>query len=202
MSSFDLLLQRYPQLRSCRDAIEQAHTILVKTFKNGGKLLVAGNGGSASDSGHMSTELLKSFCKKRPIPHDLAEKLGNEITAHLEGALPIISLPDFVAFHTAYANDRDAEYSFAQLVLALGQKGDTFLAISTSGRSNNILHAIQVANAKAMNIIGLTGETGGFMREHCTACIDVPERETFKIQELHLPVYHALCQALEHHFWK
>jgi D-sedoheptulose 7-phosphate isomerase len=195
-------LERYPQLVACQRVLEDALAILLVTFENGGKLLIAGNGGSAADAGHMAGELLKSFCKRRPIPAALAEQIGSETASNLEGALPVIPLPDFVSFHTAYANDRSAEYSFAQLVLALGNKGDAFLGISTSGNSKNIIHAIRVARAKGLQVIGLTGATGGKMGNLCAACIAVPERETFKVQELHLPVYHALCQAIECYFFE
>jgi D-sedoheptulose 7-phosphate isomerase len=201
VSACDLLFQRYPSLQLCRKAIEEAYDNLIAVFENGGKLLVAGNGGSASDAGHLAGELLKSFQKKRPIPNDLREKLGEEMASHLEGTLPVIPLPDFVSFHTAYANDRDGAYAFAQLVLSLGKESDAFLAISTSGNAKNIIHAIQVAHAKKIKVIGLTGKSGGKMREHCFPCICVPEDETFKIQELHLPVYHALCQELENYFF-
>lgn len=201
MAVFETLLQRYPRLTECAKTIEQALTILCDTFRNQKKVLVAGNGGSASDSGHIAGELLKSFCRKRPIPSTIAQQLPLEITEQLEGALPIISLPDFVAFHTAYANDRSATFSFAQLVLALGQPGDLFLGISTSGNSKNILYAAQVARAKGMSVLGLTGQSGGAFKPLCNVCINVPEQETYKIQELHLPVYHALCQAIEAEFF-
>ncbi|MDE6576515.1 MAG: SIS domain-containing protein [Opitutales bacterium] len=197
MEVFENLLKRYPQLSVCKDDIEKVFTALLSVFQQQKKLLVVGNGGSAADSGHIAGELLKSFCRKRPIPQNIAAQLPAEITEQLEGALPVISLPDFVAFHTAYANDRSAAYGFAQLVLALGQPGDVFWAISTSGNSKNILHAAQVARAKSMPVIGLTGQSGGALKSLCDVCIAVPEVETYKIQELHLPIYHALCQALE-----
>ncbi|MDR2812784.1 MAG: SIS domain-containing protein [Puniceicoccales bacterium] len=201
MSAFNPLWERYPQLTICRDAIIAAYDILITSFESGGKLLLAGNGGSAADAGHIAGELLKSFCKKRSIPADIAAKIGPEMASNLEGALAAIPLPDFVSFHTAYANDRDAEYNFAQLVLALGDENDVLLALSTSGNSKNIIHAIQIALAKNLKVIGLTGRSGGMMRDLCTVCIGVPEDETFKIQELHLPIYHALCQAVEVHFF-
>jgi D-sedoheptulose 7-phosphate isomerase len=201
MNAFESLLERYPQLNICRRALEDALAILIASFGCGGKLLIAGNGGSAADAGHISGELLKSFCKKRPIPAEITKKIDPEMVGQLEGALPAIPLPDFIAFHTAYANDRRGEYSFAQLVLALGGESDVLLALSTSGNSKNIMHAIRIARAKNMKIIGLTGRTGGTMGDLCTACIRVPEDETFKIQELHLPIYHALCQAIEAHFF-
>jgi D-sedoheptulose 7-phosphate isomerase len=201
MDDLDRLFQRYPQLQSCHRSIGEAYGVLVSVFENGGKLLIGGNGGSAADSGHMAGELLKSFCKKRPIPVDIAEKIGEEMASKLEGALPVIALADFVTFHTAYGNDRNGEYAFAQLILALGKPQDALLAISTSGNSKNILHSVNVARAKDMAVIGLTGMTGGALGAFCRPCICVPERETFKVQELHLPVYHALCQALENHFF-
>ncbi|MDR2807238.1 MAG: SIS domain-containing protein [Puniceicoccales bacterium] len=201
-SHLDLLWQRYPQLQTCRHAIEKMCALLISLFENGGKLLIAGNGGSAADAGHISCELLKNFCKQRPIPAHIAEKLNSAIIPNLEGALPAIPLADFSAFHTAYANDRNAEYAFAQLVLALGNPNDALLVISTSGNSKNMLHAIHVANAKNMPILGLSGASGGIMKRYCTVCVCVPETETFKVQELHLPIYHALCQALESHFFK
>jgi D-sedoheptulose 7-phosphate isomerase len=201
MANLDLLCRRYPQLNSCRGAIEKVRDMVIAVFENGGQLLIAGNGGSAADAGHMAGELLKSFCKNRPIPVDIAERLGEEEACQLEGALPAIPLPDFTSFHTAYANDRHGDYGFAQLVLALGRAQDALLAISTSGNSKNILHAIHVANAKRMKVVGLSGVTGGAMGEHCGACICVPEEETFKIQELHLPIDHALCRELEDHFF-
>jgi D-sedoheptulose 7-phosphate isomerase len=201
MSAFESFLERYPQLNIYRDTLEDALAILITSFESGGKLLIAGNGGSAADAGHISGELLKSFCKKRPIPMKIAQKIGPEMAEQLEGTLPAIPLTDFVSFHTAYANDRNAAYSFAQLVLALGGKNDVLLAISTSGNSKNIIHAIRVAQAKNLEVIGLTGRTGGKMRDLCTACICVPEDETFKIQELHLPIYHTLCQELENYFF-
>jgi D-sedoheptulose 7-phosphate isomerase len=201
MSALESLGERYPQLSICRGAIGQARDILIASFEGGGKLLLAGNGGSAADAGHISGELLKSFCKKRPIPQDIAIKIGSEMASNLEGALPAIALPDFVSFHTAYANDRNAEYNFAQLVSALGGEGDVLWGLSTSGNSKNIIHAIRIARAKDLKVIGLTGRSGGMMRDLCTACICVPEEETFKIQELHLPVYPALCRAIEAHFF-
>lgn len=201
MNPLESLWGRYPQLDICRRSLEDALAILIASFGGGGKLLIAGNGGSAADAGHISGELLKSFCKKRPIPAKIAQEIGPQMAEQLEGALPAIPLSDFNAFHTAYANDRHWEYNFAQLVLALGSENDVLLALSTSGNSKNIVHAIQMARAKNMPVIGLTGRTGGRMRDGCTACICVPEDETFKIQELHLPVYHALCQAVEAHFF-
>lgn len=193
----DELFDRYPQLSVCKNDILSACSILEKTFKNGGKLLLCGNGGSAADCTHIAGELLKTFKKPRQITGKFRKIVGDEIADNLQGALPAISLPDMIGINTAYCNDCDPQYNFAQLVYGLGKLGDALLAISTSGNSQNVNLAATVAKAKDMTIIGLTGQTGGKLREKCDICIKVPENETFKIQELHLPVYHALCLMLE-----
>ncbi|MDR1432802.1 MAG: SIS domain-containing protein [Puniceicoccales bacterium] len=194
-------LKRYPQLAVCRDAIGAAHDAIATAFGGGGKLLVCGNGGSASDSGHIVGELLKSFRVKRRIDADVRSAVGDEIADNLQGALPAISLPDMVAIGTAYANDCDPRYCFAQLVYGLGQRGDVLLCISTSGNAKNAILAATVARAKGMCIVGLTGITGGLLAQHCDICLKAPESETFKIQELHLPIYHTLCLMLEQTFF-
>jgi D-sedoheptulose 7-phosphate isomerase len=171
------------------------------TFRNGGKLLICGNGGSASDSGHMAGELLKSFCIRREIDGGIRGAVGDEIADNLQGALPAISLPDMVAINTAYANDCDPRYCFAQLVYGLGNAGDALVCISTSGNAKNVTIAARVAKAKGMRIIGLTGLTGGALATHCDICIKAPESVTFRVQELHLPIYHTLCLMLEQNFF-
>ena len=198
------LFQRYPKLESCRASIIEAFETLLALYKNGGKLLIAGNGGSAADSDHITGELTKSFLFKRQIPSELEENLakmfgdeGKELSMHLEGGLPAIPLTVMNASNTAFANDTDPKASFAQLVNALGRKGDVFLGITTSGNSGNIIEALMVAKAKGMRTIALTGRTGGKCRGLADVCICAPEDETFKIQELHLPIYHALCTMIE-----
>ena len=198
------LFQRYPVLEACRGSIIEAYEALLALYKNGGKLLLAGNGGSAADSDHISGELTKSFLFSRAIPSELYDNLvnmfgdeGKELSEHLEGGLPVIPLTVFNASNSAFANDVDPKASFAQLVNALGSKGDVFLGITTSGNSGNIIKALMVAKAKGMKTIALTGRTGGKCKGLADICICAPEDETFKIQELHLPIYHALCTMIE-----
>lgn len=195
------LLRRYPQLSQCRDAIAESYGILAACFENSGKVLICGNGGSAADAGHMSAELLKAFCRPRILNECWQVKLSPALYNALQGSLPAIPLPDFVAIQTAFGNDCSPEFCFAQLVFGLGNVGDVLFSISTSGNSKNILAANEVARAKGMKVIGLTSRSGGQMKTQCDICIGVPEEETFKIQELHLPLYHALCLMLEARFF-
>ena len=198
------LFQRYPVLEACRSSIIEAYDSLLVLYKNGGKLLIAGNGGSAADSDHISGELTKSFLFDRAIPSELYDNLvklfgdeGKELSKHLEGGLPVVPLTVMNASNTAFSNDTDPKAAFAQLVNALGKKGDIFLGITTSGNSDNIIKALMVAKAKGMKTIALTGRTGGKCKGLADICICAPEDETFKIQELHLPIYHALCTMIE-----
>lgn len=202
------LVLRYPVLVCEKEHIEEAYRIMEECYQNGGKLLVAGNGGSASDAEHIVGELMKGFVKPRKVDAEFAQKLsdvdavqGKELADKLQGALPAIALVDHVALSTAYLNDVDPMLGFAQQVNGYGREEDVFLGISTSGNSKNILYACTVAKAKGMKVIGLTGRDGGKLREMSDVSIVVPEQETFKIQELHLPVYHALCLMLEERFF-
>ncbi|MDR3273852.1 MAG: SIS domain-containing protein [Puniceicoccales bacterium] len=193
--------ERYPVLERCKVDISKSCDLLENSFKAGKKLLLCGNGGSAADCGHIAGELLKSFKSKRLVVGNFRHSVGDEIADNLQGALPVISLPDMVAINTAYANDCDPRYNFAQLVYGLGFTGDVLLAISTSGNAKNVNLAATVARAKGMSVVGLTGESGGTLASKCNVCIRVPESETFKVQELHLPVYHTLCLVLERRFF-
>jgi D-sedoheptulose 7-phosphate isomerase len=195
------LLTRYPPLQSCAPDITAAYEVLKKTFAAGGKLLLCGNGGSAADSDHIAGELLKGFGHARTLPKADAKKLGGDLAKNLQGALPAIPLPQLTALVSAFGNDCDPKYVYAQLTWGLGRKGDALLAITTSGNSANVLHAADAAKARGMKVIGLTGTTGGKLLEKCDVCIRVPEKETFKIQEFHLPVYHCLCLMLEEEFF-
>jgi D-sedoheptulose 7-phosphate isomerase len=195
------LSAHYPALGECLADIRAAFDLLVHSYERGGKLLICGNGGSAADAEHMSAELLKGFRSGRALGESWRKILPRETWEVLQGALPAIPLPSFVAFQTAFSNDRRPEFCFAQLVLALGAAGDVLFAISTSGNASNVLLANGVARAKGMAAIGLTGADGGKMPASCDVCIRVPERETYRIQELHLPVYHALCAMVEAHFF-
>ena len=196
MNPFELY-QRYPILSECECSIKASYEALVECFSKGNKLLVCGNGGSASDSDHIAGELLKGFGIKRELSADEHKLYGSEIANQLEGSLPVIPLPNMSGVISAYSNDVSAEYVYAQLTHGLGKKGDLLLAISTSGNSQNVLHAAKVASAKGMTVIGLLGQSGGKLKDLCDISIRVPEQEVFKIQELHLPIYHVLCLAIE-----
>jgi phosphoheptose isomerase len=205
---FEQLVQRYPALLGCRPAIEQAYAALVQSFSDGGKLLICGNGGSAVDSDHIVGELMKAFVKPRTVEQEFQDALARmfgEDGAHtgkmLQGCLPTLSLTSQAALLSAIANDTDATMVYAQQVYGYGQKSDVLLAISTSGNSRNIIRAAQVARVKGMVVIGLTGKTGGKLAPLCDVAIRVPSSVTSEIQEWHLPIYHALCMALEEVFF-
>jgi len=202
------LTERYPTLKCCEDSIAEAYHAIEQSYLSQHKLLVAGNGGSAADSEHIVGELMKGFKLPRPINCDLAQSIkdiapdmGITIAEHLQGALPAIALTGHPGLSTAYMNDCVPELVFAQQMLGFGQAGDSFLAISTSGNSKNIIYAAIVAKAKGVKIIGLTGSKESKLSALADICIQVPETETYKIQELHLPVYHCLCLMLEDKFF-
>ena len=197
METIDELFVRYPQLKGCEGEIAKAFDLLLACYRNGGKVLTCGNGGSAADAEHIVGELLKKFKKHRNITEDVAEKLPPELAAKLEGALPAVSLVSMSGILTAFANDVAWETAFAQQVYGLGNPGDVLIALSTSGNSANCVNAALVAKAKGMKVVALTGSGGGKLGNLADAAIKVPEVETYKIQELHLPVYHALCAAIE-----
>ena len=204
----DLLTLRYPQLIVAKDCIVEAYQILEESYTNDGKLLVAGNGGSAADAEHIVGELMKGFVNPRKLEAEYSDalitvnkELGRVLSENLQGALPAIALDGHLALTTAYLNDCEPLLCFAQQVNGYGRKSDVFLGISTSGNSRNILYAATVAKAKGMKVIGLTGEKDSKLSEISDTCIQVPETETYKIQELHLPVYHCLCLMLEDTFF-
>ena len=201
MELLDELLVRYPELEVCRESIERAFSVLRGTYAAGGKLLICGNGGSAADADHMAAELLKGFKSKRPLNTQAKETLGSSLASKLQGALPTIPLPALVGLNTAYGNDCDPQYTFAQLVWGLGEAEDALLCLSTSGDSANVCHAAQVARAKGMSTLGLTGRSGGKLKDLLEVCVCVPEDEVYKIQERHLPIYHVLCLMLEKEFF-
>ena len=202
------LVKRYPHLASCEADVNGALEILIDSYRKGGKLLLCGNGGSASDCEHIVGELMKDFLIKRPITEDkraqmttLSPTLSADTLDSLQLGLPAISLASISAFNTAFANDRNPELVYAQGVLSLGREGDVLLAISTSGNAKNVLRAVEVAKGLGLTVVGLTGESGGAIRPLCDVCIRVPQKETYKVQELHLPVYHYLCAATEKYFF-
>ena len=197
------LIERYPALAVCEDSIGAALRLLCDGFRAGGKLLLCGNGGSCADCEHIAGELGKAFLKKRPLTDARVKEMTERFPAVapllplLEDALPAIPLPSLGALSTAYANDRNPELVFAQAVMSLGREGDMLLAISTSGNARNAVAAAKVARALGMRVLALTGAGGGALAGIADVTIAVPERETFKVQELHLPVYHYLCAAIE-----
>lgn len=201
------LLDRYPALKSAESEIYGAALSLIHLYQHKGKLLVCGNGGSAADSLHIVGELMKSFQQCRPIPLALRNKLekyedGDDLGSHLQMPLRAIALVCESGLNTAFANDVNPEYIFAQQVLGYGDKGDILMAISTSGNFRNVVYAAEIAKALGLTVIALTGQDGGKLKKLADICITVPEAETFKVQELHLPVYHALCLAVENEMFK
>ena len=204
----DFLITRYPKLSVCKESIWQAYLLLEQAYERDRKLLVCGNGGSASDSEHIVGELMKEFKLKRKIFKDQAEALkkidmemGSILADNLQGALPAISLTGHSSLTTAFMNDSEPELIFAQQVNGYGKPNDVFLGISTSGNSRNVLFAAIAAKSKGLKVIGLTGERKNRLSQFADVCIQVPETETYKIQELHLPVYHCICMMLEEHFF-
>ena len=204
----ETLVQRYPQLESCKDDIMKAYQLLEEAYSAGRKLLVAGNGGSASDSEHIVGELMKEFKLKRKIYAAQIDRLmqidaemGTVLADHLQGSLPAISLVGEPSLTTAFMNDAVPVLIFAQQVNGLGRAGDVFLGISTSGNSKNILYAATVAKAKGMKIVGLTGQNDSKLSAIADVTVKAPNMETYMIQELHLPIYHCWCLMLEDYFF-
>ncbi|MGO4698416.1 SIS domain-containing protein [Paenibacillus sp. 2TAB26] len=202
------LYAKYPDLKECLPEIQQSFSLLETCYRHNGKVLVAGNGGSAADSEHIVGELMKSFMLTRSVPETFRHQFtqlfpeeADEICNGLQGALPAISLVSQSAFMTAYANDVDSDMVFAQQVYGYGNEGDVFLSLSTSGNSRNIIRALQIAKAKGMKTVGLTGKSGGKMKVLCDVTITVPYYETPDVQERHLPIYHTLCIMLEEVFF-
>lgn len=208
MRHIDLLVERYASLESARNDIVAAYLLLEESYENGGKLLVAGNGGSAADAEHIVGELMKGFKLPRKPEADFAEELveqnqelGSVLAENLQGALPAIALDGHPALSTAYMNDCEPLLCFAQQVNGYGKSGDVFLGISTSGNSKNVLYAATTAHAKGMKVIGLTGAKDSKLKDMSDVCIKAPQTETYMIQELHLPIYHCLCLMLEDNFF-
>ena len=218
MRYLEMLEERYPVLGKIVPQIRQAYELLEECYAGGNKLLVAGNGGSCADSEHIVGELMKGFVKRREVSQedavllrkagrflsetaDIPENLGEELAYCLQEGLPAIALTGHNGLSTAFLNDVNGEMIYAQQLWGYGEAGDVFLGISTSGNSKNILYALVAAKAKGMKTIGLTGRDGGKMAGFADVSIIVPEDETYKIQELHLPVYHALCLMLEERFF-
>ena len=188
------LLTRYPQLNICKNDIENALSLMIDTYKKGGKILVCGNGGSSADADHIVGELMKGFLKSRKVTD---ERIPQELREKLQGALPAISLSAHTSLMTATINDNDADMVFAQQVYGYAKDNDLLIAISTSGNSQNVVNAVKVAKALGVKVVALTGQTGGELKQFADVTICAPSTETCKIQEYHLPIYHYLCAKVE-----
>ena len=211
--TIEILLRNHPALTACQDTIETARDLLIDTYREGGKLLLCGNGGSAADCDHIAGELLKGFLSHRPLSEEdclaLAESLPDGeadpdlylLAGQLQGGLPAISLPAQTAALTAVCNDTDPALIFAQLTWALGQAGDTLVCLSTSGNSRNVVLAAKAARAKGMKVLALTGERDSKLSELADVTVKAPSTETFRVQEYHLPIYHYLCAKIEEEFF-
>ena len=211
--TIETLLQNHPSLSVCRASIEAARDLLIRTYRKGGKLLLCGNGGSCADCDHIAGELLKGFLSHRPLSEEdcltLADTLPEGeadpdlylLAGQLQGGLPAISLPAQTAAVTAVCNDTDPALIFAQLTWALGQTGDTLICLSTSGNSRNVVLAAKAAKAKGLHVLALTGEADSALSALADVTVQVPARDTYRVQEYHLPVYHYLCAAVEASFF-
>ena len=208
MKHLELLIERYPALAVCESEIKRAIEAIIACYEKGGKLLLCGNGGSCADCDHIVGELMKGFLKKRPLDEskkaEMREKcaeLDEELLSKLQCGLPAISLPSITALGSAFNNDVDPELTYAQAAFALGKRGDVFVGLSTSGNAKNVYSAAKVAKSMGMTVISFTGAGGGKLATVADVAIKVPETETYKIQELHLPVYHTICADVEEYFF-
>ncbi|MCK5134679.1 MAG: SIS domain-containing protein [Bacteroidales bacterium] len=202
------MISRFPALESCKEDIENACSTVIDCYSNNGLLLLCGNGGSCADADHIVGELMKSFEKRRPVDKDLKHGLvsvsntrGAAIAEKLQHALPAISLNAHNALISAISNDVDPSLVYAQQIAGYGRKGDVLIAISTSGNSQNIVDAVITAKAKGLTVIGLTGQSGGEMKQYCDISICVPSISTPEVQEFHLPIYHTICKTVENRFF-
>ena len=208
-SSYEIikdLILRYPALAEAEGDITAAAEMMADCFRSGGKVMLCGNGGSASDSLHIVGELMKEFAVKRPLSAEMKAALSEAgddgyIAENLQGALPAVSLVGVTALESAYANDAAPDLGFAQQVFGLGSSGDLLFGITTSGNSANVIYAAKTAKAKGIKTVALTGGSGGKIKDICDCTIVAPANETYKIQEFHLPIYHTLCLALENEFF-
>jgi D-sedoheptulose 7-phosphate isomerase len=206
--SIDQLCERYSSLSGLKNTIAEAADMIIDCYTRGGKLLICGNGGSSTDADHFTAELMKSFESARPFDKSLKErfleisgKRGKYLGEKLEHALPVISLISNTALCTAISNDIDPSLIFAQQVIGYGEESDVLIGISTSGNSQNIIDACITAKALNLNVIGISGKTGGKMKHYCDLLVNVPETRTAWVQELHLPVLHEICLIVENHFY-
>jgi D-sedoheptulose 7-phosphate isomerase len=197
MDAINELILSFENLRMLENEIRTSANLITESFSNGNKLLLCGNGGSCADCEHIAGEMVKQFAKERPLNPEIVEKLDPELSSELHGGLPALSLPSMIGFHTAFNNDNNPEFAFAQQVVAFGKANDVLWGISTSGNSKNVLHAVKTAKALGLKTIGLTGENGGELSQIADITIKAPADHVARIQELHLPIYHAICAFVE-----
>lgn len=204
----DTLCNRYPSLTVVKNSIAEAARMIITCYSNGGKLMICGNGGSCADADHFAAELMKSFESERPLDETFKKRLyeisgtrGKYLGEKLEHSLPAIPLPSHTALATAISNDTGASLVYAQQLIGYGDEGDVLIGMSTSGNSQNIVDACITAKALNLNVIGITGKTGGKMKQYCDLLVNVPETRTAWVQELHLPVLHTICLMVENHFY-
>ena len=201
---FDLLFSHYPALKGCEDSITEAYQLMSNCYHTNGLIMVCGNGGSAADAEHIVGELMKDFKIKRPLNREQRQLIRSAfpddsefLSENLQQAIPAISLVSQTSFSTAFINDVNVEMAFAQLVLGYGKSGDVLIGLSTTGNSRNVVNACKIAKALGIRTIGFTGSTESLLSEICDVTIRVPAMEVYRVQELHQPVYHALCAMLE-----
>lgn len=188
------LYEKYPVLEECRGSIEAAKEMMLETYRNGGKILLCGNGGSCSDCEHIVGELMKGFLSMRPVTD---ERIPEKLRKNLQGSLPAISLPSQSAILSAFCNDVEPSMMYAQMVYGYATEKDLLIGLSTSGNSKNVVNAVEVAKAVGAKTMAMTGQRDSKLSAICDVTVQVPETETYKIQELHLPVYHYLCAEVE-----
>lgn len=207
IDTLNQLILEHPALEPIKGAIERAYEMITECYKDGGKLLLCGNGGSACDCEHIAGELMKGFLLKRPLTMDEKAALtsqgeeGAYLANTLQRALPAIVLNGLPGLSSAFLNDVDADATYAQQTFAYARPGDVLIGISTSGNAKNVLCAAAAARARGAKVIAMTGEGGGKLANVCDVLINAPERETYRIQEMHLPIYHALCIMIEETFF-
>ena len=199
----DQLIERMPELGAMKAAIEEATGAILRMYADGGKVMLCGNGGSAADGEHIAGELLKGFLLKRtPLAEEIeamGAELGSEAEAtSLQRGVAAVPLSSLSGVFTAFCNDVDPSLVYAQLVYAMGMPQDVLICLSTSGNSKNVVKAAQVAKANGITTVALTGGTGGKLAEICDIAIIAPSSETYRVQEYHLPIYHAICAQVEH----
>lgn len=211
MSDFlQSLLSRYPKVKNLENSIISSFDIIKNAYKKDNTLFVCGNGGSASDSEHIVGELMKGFLKKRTVKEgefknnviSLFEEDSKLLLDNLQDGLRAISLMSHPSLFSAFSNDVNSELVFAQQLYVLGRAGDVLIAISTSGNSKNIYRAIEVAKAKNISVVLLTGEEGGICAKKADISIKAPSSMTYMIQEYHVAIYHTLCLMLEDYFYE